>query len=89
MTPDDDSTILGIAEDQRRGVFATLALRLRARRGDPEAQYVMGRTLMYGSGLPAPDSHAALYWLKRAVAGGHLGAVRLIEIIKRDSGIQT
>lgn len=82
----DDPMIQGIAEDQRRGVFATLVLRLRAWRGDPEAQYVVGRTLMYGSGLPAPDDAAALHWLMRAAAGGHPGAARLIEIIERNEG---
>ena len=80
----DVDLLAGIAEDQRRGVLATIRLRIRASAGDSRAQFVLGRTLMYGSGLPAPDDERAHYWLIRALAGGHPGAARLLEIIERD-----
>ena len=58
MDNDDDVArfCAEIEEDESRGVIATIRLRWRANRGDVEAQYVIGRTLMYGSGV-AKDRH--------------------------------
>ena len=84
MTPEEQAFIRGILEDQNRGALATILLRIRASMGDPTAQYLIGRTLMYGSGLPEPNDEHAHYWLMRALSNGHPDAARLLEIIAKN-----
>ena len=82
MEPDDVGRFVAdMAQDMERGVVATIYLRLRALLGSVEAQFVMGRTLMYGSGLPSPDSRHARMWLTRAAARGHARAQHYLEIL--------
>ena len=71
-------------EDMRRGVIATVWLRLRAALGSVEAQFVIGRTLMFGSHcqpFPCPDYGRARTWLIRAAGRGHARALFYLEIL--------
>ena len=79
-----DEFIAALLEDEGRGLLATLWLRLRAQLGDADAQVVVGRTLMYGSGVPA-DNEAAAKWLRLAAAKGHPDAQRYLKIIAENA----
>ena len=70
--------------DTNRGAIATLWLRLRASLGRAEAQFLMGRTLMYGSGLAHPDTGRARTWLIRAVSQGHERALHYLNMLDRN-----
>ena len=70
-----------MAEDMERGVLATLWLRLRALLGSAEAEFVMGRTLLYGSGLPSPNRQHARAWLTRAATRGHARARHYLKVL--------
>lgn len=74
-----------IEEDESHGVIATIRLRWRANRGDVEAQYVIGRTLMYGSGVAKIDIPAARTWLTLAATAGHVRAAHYLEILNGDT----
>ena len=80
-----DEFVAALLEDQNRGVLATLWLRLTAQLGSADAQVAIGRTLMYGSGVPA-DNEAAAKWLRRAALSGHPHAGRYLEIIANNAG---
>lgn len=87
-TMDDQRTsefFAAICEDQNRSVLATIWLRLLAMLGDVKAQFVIGRTLMYGSGLSRPDPDRARTWLLRAARRGHPEAAQYLEILTQNS----
>lgn len=85
MTHTDDEFFAAVLADRNRGLLRTMWLRLLAQLGNVDAQVIIGRTLMYGSGLKRPDPLAAAKWLRMAAERGHPEAAKHLETLLNSS----
>lgn len=72
----------GIAKaDKRNGLEY---LRQAAKRGEPKAQFLLGRAFLQGCDVIAQDNQHAAHWLALAADSGHSEARQLLEIIQQN-----
>ena len=72
----------GIAKaDKRNGLEY---LRQAAKRGESNAQFLLGQAFLQGCDVVAQDNQHAAHWLTLAADGGHSQARQLLEIIQQN-----
>ena len=72
----------GIAKaDKRNGLEY---LRQAAKRGEPNAQFLLGQAFLRGCDVVAQDNQHAAHWLALAADSGHSHARQLLEIIQQN-----
>jgi len=72
----------GIAKaDKRNGLEY---LRQAAKRGEPNAQFLLGQAFLQGCDVVAQDNQHGAHWLALAADSGHSQARQLLEIIQQN-----